>query len=46
MILKNLVKNKSVSKKTIVFNNLVVDISDYNDNWEIPAERSWHSRFF
>ena len=43
---KKLVKNKSVSKKAIVFNNLVVDISDYNDNWEIPAERSWHSRFF
>ena len=43
---KELVKNKSVSKKTIVFNNLVVDISDYLENWEISAEKSWHSRFF
>ena len=43
---KELIKNNSVSKKTIVFNNLVVDISDYLENWEIPAEKSWHSRFF
>jgi len=43
---KELIKNKSVSKKTIVFNNLVVDISDYLANWEISVEKSWHSRFF
>ena len=43
---KTLIKNKSVSKNTIVFNNLVVDIEDYNNNWEVPASKSWHSRFF
>lgn len=43
---KELVKNKSVSKKTIVFNNLVVNISDYLANWEVSADKSWHSRFF
>jgi len=43
---KELVRKKSVSKNTIVFNNLVVDISDYMENWEISAEKSWHSRFF
>ena len=43
---KNLVKNKSVSKKTIVFNNLVTNIEDFLKNWEIPAEKSWHARFF
>jgi hypothetical protein len=43
---KILIKNKSVSKNTIVFNNLVVDIEDYNNNWEVPALKSWHSRFF
>ena len=35
-----------VSKNTVVFNNLVVDIEDYNNNWEVPAFKSWHSRFF
>ena len=43
---KSLIKNKSVSKSTIVFNNLVVDINDYNKNWEVPVTKSWHSRFF
>ncbi|MGY8946023.1 MAG: ABC transporter ATPase [Flavobacteriales bacterium] len=43
---KKLVTNKSVSEKTIVFNNLVVDIDDFNTNWEVPAINSWHSRFF
>jgi len=43
---KILIKNKSVSKNTIVFNNLVVDIEDYNNNWEVPASKSWHSRFY
>ncbi|MFQ3352262.1 MAG: hypothetical protein ACI914_001524 [Candidatus Marivariicella framensis] len=43
---KKLVSNKSVSKKTIVYNNLVVDIDDFNLNWEVPASDSWHSRFF
>lgn len=43
---KILIKNKSISDKTIVFNNLVVDIEDLNKNWEVPAGMSWHSRFF
>ena len=28
------------------FNNLVVNISDYLANWEVSADKSWHSRFF
>ena len=43
---KNMVKNGAVGKKTIVFNNLVTTIEDYNENWEIEAANSWHSRFF
>ena len=43
---KSLIKNNSVSKNTIVFNNLVLDIGDYKNNWEVPACKSWHSRFF
>ena len=39
-------KNKSVSKNTVVFIYLVVDIEDYNNSWEVPAFKSWHSRFF
>lgn len=42
---KKMAKEKAVSKNTIVFNNLVTNISEYNDNWEVPASESWHSRF-
>jgi hypothetical protein len=43
---KQLAKSKSVSENTIVFNNLVNTIEEWQDFWEIPASESWHSRFF
>ncbi|WP_296383980.1 ABC transporter ATPase [Winogradskyella sp.] len=42
---KKMAKDKAVSKNTIVFNNLVTNISEFNENWEVPASESWHSRF-
>lgn len=39
-------KNRAVSGKTIVFNNLVINKLEYKNNWEVPASESWHSRFF
>lgn len=42
---KKLVKNKGVSRNTIVFNNLVNTKSEYEDHWEVPLEDSWHARF-
>lgn len=42
---KTMAKNRSVSKNTIVFNNLVTNIAEFNDNWEVPAKDSWHNRF-
>jgi hypothetical protein len=42
---KTMAKNRSVSKNTIVFNNLVTNIAEFKDNWEVPASESWHSRF-
>ena len=43
---KKLIKNKSVSSDTLVFNNLVVKKGDLESDWEIPASKSWHSRLF
>lgn len=43
---RKLVKNKSVSANTIVFNNLVLNKAEYQEHWEVPASESWHSRFF
>ncbi|BAO77243.1 hypothetical protein [Winogradskyella sp. PG-2] len=42
---KKMAKDKAVSRKTIVFNNLVTNIAEFKDNWEVPASESWHSRF-
>ena len=42
---RKMVKQKAVSKKTIVFNNLVTNIHEYKANWEVPAKDSWHNRF-
>jgi hypothetical protein len=43
---KTMAKSGAIGKKTIVFNNLVTNILEYNENWEVPANDSWHSRFF
>jgi len=42
---RKMAKNKSVSRNTIVFNNLVNTKEEYLENWEVPASESWHSRF-
>ena len=42
---KAMAKSKSVSKNTIVFNNLVANKAEYLDHWEVPAAESWHSNF-
>jgi len=42
---RKMAKDKAVSKNTIVFNNLVANKAEYLENWEVPANESWHSRF-
>ena len=42
---KKLLKSKSISEKTIVFNNLINTKSELEDQWEIPLAESWHNRF-
>ena len=43
---KKMAKDGAVGKNTIVFNNLVNTVAEFNEYWEIPASESWHSRFF
>ncbi|MDN3723514.1 ABC transporter ATPase [Aequorivita sp. SDUM287046] len=42
---RKMAKEKSVSKNTVVFNNLVNTKAEYLENWEVPATDSWHNRF-
>lgn len=43
---KKMAKEKAVSENTIVFNNLINTLGEWNEFWEVPAIDSWHSRFF
>lgn len=43
---KKMAKEKAVTKDTIVFNNLVNTLGEFQDFWEVPAHESWHNRFF
>lgn len=43
--LKKLVKNKSLSSKTIVFDNLIQTKAELESYWEVPITKSWYSRF-
>ena len=43
---KKMAKENAINKSTIVFNNLVDTVEAYQNFWEVPAEESWHSRFF
>jgi hypothetical protein len=43
---KKMAKEKAVSANTVVFNNLVNTVGEWQDFWEVPAGESWHSRFF
>lgn len=42
---RKMAKEKSVSKNTVVFNNLINTKAEYLENWEVPATESWHNRF-
>lgn len=42
---KKLLKNKSVSNKTIVFDNLIQSKEELENFWEVPILESWYSRF-
>ena len=43
---KKLIKNKGVSKKTIVFDLMVNNKYEYENYSEVPAGESWVSHFF
>ena len=42
---KKLVKNKAVTSKTIIFDNLITNNHDFKNFWEITIEESWYNRF-
>ncbi|WP_271405363.1 ABC transporter ATPase [Tenacibaculum soleae] len=42
---QQLIKDKKITSKTTVFNNMVNTKEDFENNWEVTADKSWHKRF-
>lgn len=42
---KKLLKSKSVSEKTVVFDNLIQTKEELENYWEVPITESWYNRF-
>ena len=42
---KKLLRNKALTAKSIIFDNLITTKVDFDHNWEIPIEESWYNRY-
>jgi len=40
------VREDKIGPDTLVFNNMVQSKADLETSWEVPAIKSWHSRYF
>ncbi|WP_353138291.1 ABC transporter ATPase [Pseudopedobacter sp.] len=43
---ESLIQEQKVNAETIVFNNLVKNLSELNHAWEVPLKESWHAKVF
>lgn len=43
---EQLIEEGKVTADTIVFNNLVNNRKELNDQWEVPFKNSWHAKMF
>lgn len=40
------IKQGTINRDTIVFNNLVQNVAEFNTKWEVPFKDSWHVQLF
>lgn len=43
---ETLISIKKVTPETIVFNNMVQNLADFETKWEVPFKDSWHNKVF
>jgi hypothetical protein len=43
---EGLISNKTIDTNTIVFNNMVQNLSELETKWEVPFKDSWHIQLF
>lgn len=44
--LKSLISDGKISEETITFNNLVDNLDQFRNQWEVPARETWLKRYF
>ncbi|QTD38765.1 ABC transporter ATPase [Polaribacter batillariae] len=42
---KKLLKNKAITAKTIIFDNLIATKQEFENHWQVAIEDSWYGRF-
>ena len=42
---QNYAKQQKITSNTVVFNNMLTNKADFEQNWEVTADKSWHKRF-
>jgi len=45
-VFQDLLHEGEVDKNTIVYNNMVTTQEEFESNWEVPFENSWHKQVF
>ena len=43
---EELISNKTIDANTIVFNNMVQNLTELENKWEVPFKDSWHIQLF
>ncbi len=43
---ETLIAAKKIDRNTIVFNNLVNNLADFDQKWQVPIKDSWHNNIF
>lgn len=43
---ETLISIKKIGADTVVYNNLVQNLADYQQKWEVPLSQSWHNHIF
>jgi hypothetical protein len=38
-------EQQKITSNTVVFNNMITNKADFEQNWEVTADKSWHKRF-
>lgn len=42
---QNYAKQQKITSNTVVFNNMITNKADFEEHWEVTADKSWHKRF-